>query len=331
MPTDLEVRPFTDSVDICSETAVRLTAPFGDGSEALMRLTLFHGFEESVVLLTAHHSAADGKTNVLVLQDLLASVAGDPPVGDSPWLSPSALLHRPEPAPYVKSSEPDEQQATGRQTRDWPNVQVEWAQLTPEQTQALLEKARANETTIQGTLVAAFVTVMDRKRRGLSTASVMRCATPIDLRSVAGVPDASGLLITNYVGSVPCRPELPFWDLARWVRDDLREPRTLDGSERILAKLDKLVAQEQSPAQFLERAASAGSWDLMVTNGGSYRFPTQYGELRVTALISGVASGSPPVQTISVNTLDGALGMAHISRQPIAGLLEQANNLLAVA
>ncbi len=334
--TEMEVRPWTPRLELCREMEARLTAPFGDGGKALMRLTLFHGPEESALLLTAHHSAADGKTNLMILRDLLASVAGKPPVGEVSWLSPSGSLHRPDPAPYVEKSDAKESQAAAeRRAPGLPGVRVAYTQWSSDRTQKLILEARANGTTLQGALVAAFSVAFGwRRDHGYPAGHLrqpVRCATPIDLRAMANAPDASGLLIVIHVGSVPYTPERDFWDLARWVTDDLKEARTLDGAAQLLETSDRLTEQEQTPAQFMNKLRSgSGMWELMVTNNGS-QFQARYGHLRATALVTGVASGAPSVQTVSAVTLDGALGMAHISRQPMGGLLAEADDILAGA
>ena len=54
-----------------------LQKSFGDGSGPLTRATLFHARDRSVVMFATHHSSMDGKSHLLLVQDLLASVAGE--------------------------------------------------------------------------------------------------------------------------------------------------------------------------------------------------------------------------------------------------------------
>ena len=59
---------------------------FGYGDRPSARVTLCHSLERSVILLSAHHVATDGKTNVRIVEDLMAAVSGED-LGD-----PSPLL-----------------------------------------------------------------------------------------------------------------------------------------------------------------------------------------------------------------------------------------------
>jgi hypothetical protein len=110
-PSPLNVRSLDERADLGEAIGDELGRSIGDGGHGLMRLTLYRGSERSLLLLTAHHSAADAKTSVFILEDLLASIAGETLTGEHRWPPPSSLLGQPKMAPYVRTSSNPEHHA----------------------------------------------------------------------------------------------------------------------------------------------------------------------------------------------------------------------------
>jgi hypothetical protein len=73
----LRIAPLWDSLVLEEEMERELQKSFGDGSGPLTRASLFHARDRSVVMFATHHSSMDGKSHLLLVQDLLASVAGE--------------------------------------------------------------------------------------------------------------------------------------------------------------------------------------------------------------------------------------------------------------
>ena len=335
----LTMKPWSANLNLCDEVAAELNESLGDGSTGLMRLSVFHGPEEAVLLLTAHHSAADGKTSLLILEDLLAAVSGSPREEVVPWLSLSSLLNQPEPPPYQKTLTPDAyRDADTPQPKGHP-LEVSHTTLTAPQTLTLREHARREGTTVHGALVAAFTLTLAPRLQQVENPpaqaeAAIRCVSPIDQRVLTGAMQASGTPLSFPVLPVPYRTEHSFWDLARWVNHELKAHRTREGALQALERLNHLCATEMTPAQLKTTLASAPvapgliAPGFMVTNGGASQFRTEYPDLHVIAMMTAVNSGDAPMQTISINTVGGVLGMAHISRLPVPHLLEQAKECL---
>jgi hypothetical protein len=62
----LRIAPLTDSLVLEDEMEKELQHPFGDGSSALTRATLFHAPDRSVLMFATHHSSLDGKSHLLL-------------------------------------------------------------------------------------------------------------------------------------------------------------------------------------------------------------------------------------------------------------------------
>ena len=321
------MQPWNASLDPTTEVEKELQVPFGDGSGPLIRLTLFHGVDQSTVMLTAHHSAADGRTSLFILQDLLALVAGEELHGEPKWLSANALLHQPAPAPYLHTLKQNAQPPPGVPPA-LPPTQVRSLPWSRTETQALMEKAKSRGCSLQAAFVVAFSTVSSRHAMDAHSPAV-RCATPIDIRPFGQAPDAVGMLVINDVSVVP-EASLPFWDQALLVHAGLQTVRTADGILRFVQMTNELLVSENSILDLVPKfPGTFMDYSLIVTNAGGYVVRSEYGVFRVTALLLAGASGSVTAQNICINTLDGALSMVHGSRQPIDSLLEEARDLLS--
>src|SRR5580698_10382182 len=54
-----------------------LAIGFGDGSGALTRIILLHAADRAILLFSAHHAAFDGRSMMMVIEDLLRTVSGE--------------------------------------------------------------------------------------------------------------------------------------------------------------------------------------------------------------------------------------------------------------
>jgi hypothetical protein len=323
------VVPLTEPFAIEEEMERAIEASFGDGSGPLMRVTLFHAPTRCVVLLVSHHAAFDGKTNLSVLLDLLAAVAGEA-LGPSRPISSalSALLGLPATGPY-KQTLGSSRRTPGKVSASEERIRVERLQLSREETAALVRSARAAKTTVQGTLVAASAVAGRHYREAWRTAPI-RYAVPMDVRTVLSILDSPGLLVSAHLGRIEPSPDHSFWDLARTISDDLAKSRTREAVLAGMLRLRQLMEIEHDPAGFLAlQRKSPMQHDLMVTNYGNARVRTAFGPLKLNALSSGSASGDVDTQKISAITVDGQMMMTHLSPAPFPSLLDDTRAVLA--
>jgi hypothetical protein len=145
MSIPFRIVPLTDSLVLEEEMEDELYKPFGDGSGPLTRATLFHARDRAVVMFATHHSSLDGKSHLLLVQDLLAAVAGEHRGEQLPILPGlGQLLGLPAPAAYATKLAEGSVATEHELGVDVFQVSVQRLQLTEEETAVLLWRARKN-------------------------------------------------------------------------------------------------------------------------------------------------------------------------------------------
>jgi hypothetical protein len=325
----LRIVPLTDSLALEEEMENELQKPFGDGSGPLTRATLFYARDRAVVMFATHHSSLDGKSHLLLVQDLLAAVVGED-LGEQLEVLPGIgqLLGLPAPADYVKKSSGRSVAPEDGAGVEVFKVRVQRLQLTVEETTALLARAKKEQTTVHAALVAAL-TLAGKRYSDAWQVGPVRCMSPIDMRKALGLADAAGLLISLHQGPVPTPDGASFWDIARAVREDTLPAQTADGARHLLSAMSSRVAEEHN-ARDLYWSVLNGPLlhELMVTNYAGYRARSEYGNLRIENLFTGSCSVMPALQKVSVLTVNGRLGMTLVARDAFPTFLEGARNIL---
>jgi hypothetical protein len=326
----LRIAPLTDSLVLEEEMENELQKPFGDGSGPLTRATLFHARDRAVVMFATHHSSLDGKSHLLLVQDVLAAVAGEN-LGEQLEVLPGIgqLLGLPASADYVKKLAGRSVAPEDGASVEVFRVRVQRLQLTMEETTVLLERAKKEQTTVHAALVAAL-TLAGKRYSDAWQVGPVRCMSPIDMRKTLGLPDAAGLLISLHQGPVPTPDGASFWDIARAVREDMLPAQTADGARHILSAFSSRVAEEHN-ARDLYWSVLNGPMlhELMVTNYAGYRARSEYGDLKLETLFTGSSSVTPALQKVSVLTVNGRLGMTLVARDVFPTLLEDVHDILS--
>jgi NRPS condensation-like uncharacterized protein len=325
----LRIAPLQNSLVLEEEMEKELQNSFYDGSGPLTRATLLHARDRSVVMFATHHSSMDGKSHLLLVQDLLASLAGEDlgkPLAVQPGLG--QLLGLPAPAQYVKKLE-ERSVATGDGSHaELPKVCVQRLQLDVEETNALVKRAKKEGTTVHAALVAALTLAGKRHSREWN-AGPIRCMSPIDMRRMLGIQDAAGMLISSHQAPILTPDGVSLWDIARTVREEMLPAQSADGAKNLMSALSSIVAEEHN-ARDLYQSVLNGPWvhELMVTNYAGYRVRTEYGGLTIENLFTGSPSFIPALQKVSVLTVNGRLGMTLVARDVFPTLLGDAREIL---
>jgi hypothetical protein len=325
----LRMAPLTDSLVLEDEMEKELQRSFGDGSGPLTRATLFHAHDRSVVMLATHHSSLDGKSHLLLVQDLVAAVGGEElgaPLEVQPGLG--QLLGLPAPAEYGKTLEGRSVAPRKEHRVATPRVRMRRLQLGVGETERLLRRAREEGTTVHAALVAALTLAGKRYSEAWNVGPV-RCFSSIDMRGALGIPDAAGLLIGGHLAPIATPDGASFWDIARAVREGMLPAQSVDGALHFFGGLSSMVTEEQSAHDlYLSVLNGPMVHELLVTNYAGYRARTEYGELRVENLFTGSPGLRPSLQKVSVLTVNGRLGMTLASREMFPTLLEDAREIL---
>ena len=328
----LRVAPLTDPLILEEEMEKELQRSFGDGRGPLTRATLFHSPDRSVVMFASHHSGMDGKSHLLLIQDLLAAVAGDG-VGRPLELQPGLgqLLGLPSPAGYGKKLEGGRSVAPEDGALEMPAVRVRRMQLSVEETQRLRKRAREEGTTVHAALVAAL-TLAGKGCSDQWKAGPVRCLSPIDMRKALGIPTAPGVLISSHVAPVETPDGASLWDIARPIRGELLPAQSVAAAQHHSAAVSSLVADEQN-ARDLYWSVLNGPLvhELLTTNYAGYKVREEYGNLKIENLFTGSPSIMPALQKVSVLTVNGRLGMTLVARDLFSTLLEDACKILTRA
>ena len=301
----------------------------GRGDGALARLHLVPLGQSTSVVFILHHALMDGVSLLVLLQDLLALMNGEEVHPSSlPWPSLRTIVGLPERPGYRTMNQqahpPGDAVAAAP-----PALRVVHLDLSLEESSALLQTARDQQTSAQGALLAAVALT------GAATNPNWRVA-PVGSNTAHNARpkhdrDSLGMITTAIVTKIDVSAGREFWDIARSARSDTLPGQTEEGHRRFIEVMDELTADERSPLEFvMTLPESPISYELMVSNFAGYSPRTQFGPLRLTSLFTTV-NGGPDMGTIGVCTLEGRLGMTLVTRQPASGLLDGLKNLLVAA
>ena len=327
-PAELTIKPWSEDLQLTREMEREFELSFGKGEGPLVRMTLFYGSERCALLLAAHHAAFDGKTSLLLLQDLLAALDGEEMQGVLSWPSLNNFLHLAETAEYSQKIADRPSAPAKSAPLVLRKAQVAHLSLTADQTTTLTKRAKEENTSLHSALVTAFSMAGARHSTDWQTKPVASL-TPIDARQADDTATTPGLLITSYLGPIELAKRLSFWEYARQFGDGLRSGLSLEGKTEFMAGTVQLVSEESTPAElFAKTASEPAAINMLMSNYASYKLRTDYKRLHITAALASVISGIPEIQTITVLNENGVLGMTHASRGPFPHLLEDALKIL---
>lgn len=275
------------------------------GSGPLAALTVLRNRSRgcSELLLTVHHAIADGRSGIMLVDDLLtayaAAEAGRDHVGpalpvitavcatgSASWRNRWWLLRRflriqreerrrrLTPLPEAREIAPQSQ---------W----VHWI-FSSSETLALVRRCRREQTSLNGVLVAAICCgLMDCLP---AAHGIFKCQIPFDLRqAVAGprgpvTPDDLGSFVSIMNEFYQVHQPPAFWDVARRARADLDE-FVQRGGPSFYYNVAAAVIKRDVFALGTQRLSASGSArpTLLATNYGVLNMRDAYGSLRPTA------------------------------------------------
>ncbi|GGX86411.1 peptide synthetase [Streptomyces hiroshimensis] len=311
-----------------------LQRPFDPATGPLARFVLIDGGTSFDLIAAFHHVVADGHSAAIVIRDILEHLAA--PATEQPAVAaPPAdgLLPGPRvrPSDLVKLSRslriPG--QATGPVRACGPATPLTcrtWT-LDKAETTALLDRCRAEQTTVHAALCTAFARARQDSRPS-------RLAVAADLRRIL-VPapqESVGLYAASFVLPVEPGPHDGFWHRARDVKERLHRRLHPDELRPLVAGFRLMPLPHKMITALLHRSEKRGArFDVALSNI-RMSIPDTYGDLRLTAF-HGVAhtslSGAPLVILIGFG---GRMFFSVTSTDPdAAGLCERAMTHLRAA
>lgn len=315
-----------------AEVQRELSLPFDWTSAPLLRATLLQYRAESTLILIAHHSLLDGKGSAYLIEDLLRSLSGE---RLSPLeLTPSfdVLLERdiataamPPEAPLPPAPRTFRSGTTGT-----PSVTA--IALSRALTLQLIERARIEQTTVQGAIAAAAHEAGRRLSRAWRQRP-LRTLTPIDIRYLAReVGTAAGAYITSAITIDDQPVGASFWNAARQIKSQIAPLQERAAVFSALAGLNALMSSMKTVDDAAGLLSGVFAFDILISNLGDQPIASTYNGLTLNALWGPlITAGFPDTQLIGVCTVGDTLRLTLASYEAIPGLLDQLRAVLAAA
>lgn len=325
----LRVARLNKVTSIERELEREFAAPFGFGDVALLKATLLYSEDRCVLIMTAHHSIADGRSLTYFIHDVLETLAGknlpalpllpsiediclqpNEPAGN---INPPALL--PSPMPYAE--------------RSLAQLKIQRLKLSKELSQAIRVRSKQEHTTVHGALSAA-VAIALHSSPGWSGLPVRIC-TPIDARKYADLDYGLSFLALFPTYDYAAGNAAEFWNIARAVTDDLNAYRERPGMAALIHLVQEIMENNHLPDKVkFDREICAP--DILISNLGVLPFAQEFGHVKLESLWGpSVLIGTEGEQTVGVATINGAIHLIHTSYKPAPDFLATAEKALAVA
>ncbi|MDC6118107.1 condensation domain-containing protein [Serratia rubidaea] len=319
---------FLDRInDIDHEIKREFSAPFGVGDTSFIKVALLYSKEHSIIIVTSHHSIADGLSLLHFMRDLLDTMAGKPlpPLELQPTID-DLCIRGGVPVADIDSP-PAAEELRPYTERSLAKLVIHRKRLSPELTSRLREHARREETTVHGALSAAFAIALFKSKRWSERA--VRICTPVDVRKIFSLDYGLSFSVVFPTYSYDVKNYSYFWDLARAIIDDLKPVRTREGvSASIHAFHDFMEGASLNELMEFDKKNCAP--DILISNLGVVPFSADIGELTLESLWGpSILIGTEREQAVGVVTLNDTIHLTHTSYQPVADFLISAEEILS--
>ena len=310
-----------------------IATPFNASESPLMRAQLLLGDDRCVLILTTHHSIADGMAILYVIRDLLQALSGEKlvplsvPRSQDELLDPilktlpsEMLVEKAAPAPVARP--------VGFRRKDGASPQVTGLRLSPEQTSQLLHSARREQTSVHAAISTALV-LTGRESLPAWKEQPVRVLSPISLHKALNVENECVLALTGGIVSFEPASGGNFWDLARWSKQALLPFQTMEGVRKVSGMLGKTFSKDATVETVAKAMAQTMGYELVVTNVQQFPFDNRFGDLTLEGLWGPSAlNGLEGEQAVAIATVNGSLHMVHTSYTPVRAFLNRAVDLL---
>ncbi|WP_231970769.1 condensation domain-containing protein [Mycobacterium sp. E3198] len=328
-PIELTVRR---GQEWAAAAAEELSRPFDRSRAPLMRASLLQGPGSSALLLTFDHTIADGMSSVFVLNDVLAALNGR----DLPnLLVPQAqervvdrTLGTVEPFdPSELPADPRMRTPTTIRPFDGALTNVHALAMTAADTAGLVERCRAERTTVH----AAMVVAMCRVRSTGRGEDFVRVLNPINFRALVGVEEDCGLYIQSTWTGLSPWDGAPFWEQARATTAHLEAARSGRGILTASLAVREAMAVDAEVGHAEELFSRTCPFDMLISNLGVQNLDGT-GPLRPTAVWGPVVQSQTEGEYVTgIATYEGRLRMVTCGYSVPATFLKSVGAALAAA
>lgn len=309
--------------EVEKELAVRFNTEEG----SLFRVVLLQKPQDTVLILVANHTLADGSSLMYLFRDLLNAVTGQ-------------ITH---PLTAQKSNDetlglPEDIAITDTKTTEYVfkkldpvSPKVESIRFSIDSTSQIIERSRLEQTTAHGAICAAVV-IACRKLRKEWNDKKIELISPICTRKALQLDDNCGLNITTHPVYFEPEEQLSFWDIARFAKTGLKGTETAEHVQNYIDFFRKLTFNSTDIQQMIDILKEAFNHQIMVTNLVKVKYETDFGKLKLKSMYGPmVRSGKGMEQTIGAITSNEQLCLTNTSDNPITGLLKEMQNILEEA
>jgi hypothetical protein len=316
------------------EVAKELATPFDAQQAPLVRAVLMHGQNESVLIIAAHHSIADGLSVSYIIRDILQALQGGDLQALAPLPAQEALVYASQPhivdADQAGQSEsPQEGRPVSFRALHDALPTIEALSLPPDVTTRLIERARKERTTVHGALCAALV-LAGREISDDWACNPVRVLSPFNLRKQIGVDEDCGVFVWAAGVAMPTEFGRDFWKMARFAKSSLTAKQSIDRVSMEMRGVEQAMASGIDVPTAAQILAQGFPCELLLTNLGALQFDSC--DLTLNALWGpSVLMGFEGEQTVGVTTVNGSLCLLHTSFAPLSTLLRRAELILRFA
>jgi hypothetical protein len=285
-----------------------LSRIFDASTGVLLRAVLCWEKATSRLLLVFNHTGADGMSAMFVVRDLVAALNGH------------RLELLPTPSPHeeliartlVRAEKTERSVATAQDPRmakpvsfrafDGTPPRVGTAVLDAGQTKRLIERCRAEGTTVHAALVAAA----SRVRSTMTSEDFVRVMTPFSVRGLIGAGEESGLYFFTVRTGIAPHDGSTFWDQARTAEADIRAVRSPATVASLSALFQRSIPVDADDASVQAFVGDSLNYEMMISNLGVLDMES-FGPIRPTEVWGPLLRNQSDQGALGVVTFDGRL------------------------
>lgn len=325
--TILETKVLPPAFDLAEAVEEELEKGFRSDQGPLVRITLFHRPEISMVIVAAHHSVSDAWSSVYLIGDLLRLLSEESISAYAPQPSVDEFLGYTNDGLAAKIN----RQITPGEpllhefTRQHPQAKAEILHFSAELTSLLVKTAKSQNTTVHGALQAAAALAIARLSFPAERPAYIM--SPFSVRKEMNVARDFGLFIDTKIVAVETDAQKGFWNIARTAAKELSDVHTPAFLKTSAEQLRGLIGYSDDLIQFIK---DNFNFDIMLSNLGRLETPESGLKLNYYAGPF-IISGFNHQQAIGAVTTNGTLVLTNSSRYPVQGLLRSMESLIRSA
>lgn len=303
--------------------------PFSADVGPLVRAVALTGAAETTIVLTFHHSVADGMAALFVMHEILVALSGghlnDPPPADLLEERLGMRLSR-----FLRTTPRDDAGRSAAPSdlrhEERPKAVVKAIDLGNSFTEKLFHVGKSQGVTVNSMLTAA----VGRAQLSLDNrwkSATLRVMSPIDFKGVLSIPDQAGLFLSIAITPFE-HGDRDFWAEAFRVGQQIDKFRNKEMASRIIGDLAKRFADDTSYDASRERIVRQIPYDTVMTNFGLVRLPASYGDLVLERVWAPVLRSVPGQDVVAAASFGGVLSLAHTSVGGTEPLLDRMVEIL---